>query len=715
MRKSKSILIYFVLTAFAINNCMIHSSAEDKPPEILSLRNAYEKHFQNSDGTITSFVYATPIHYYENGMWNEYNNKWIKDKAGFYSVSNGPMQVTLAPFTLNHDENVAEKNKTINISYKDYSLGLDVVNSNHKIQTKRSSALSIDSTKEKMTISSDNVELSAIMSEYMSKVNSSLTYNSVFDDTDLNICIQPSSVYASFTIQSQEDTETDYSFLIYSPELVATLDEENNTYFSNSDEEVIFAIPYPIIYDSNNECCTAVNVELTQTTDGYLYSIHPDTDWMTDDERNYPVTVSTQTMISEHSNIDICYNSEANPYSIKRDIYMKVGSETGNGYQSYVTIQDSFTSFSNNTTITDAKFYFYFHPNENSRKMCVYSNNIEPMNVSWNSSSTLTSYNTKVSEFTVPVLSSYTQVACDITALCCSWLNYAKTLSSNIGVPNYGFKVCAAANNQPTFTAYSNNSRYYKPYYTITYQVDSDYVLTESRYKYDNIIDNSHGNIYNFQNRMNCYAYALQMYYKGSNNNFHQLYPGEIGLGQTNPSYSYNNILTFNQLSNAYSELYGNELLQFTDEQMKKDAQAMGYSITNLSYGSSVCISNHNTWLQYIRNTYDQDTGRIIVLTATTSSPDPHDVHFFMRHGNGTCTDSEHDDSCSVWSHKPGNYAIHTGLCDETIYAGSREYNNYKYSSGPWFYNISKSTCAYDAWFYDGHTSNSNGTEFVIR
>lgn len=162
-----------------------------------------------------------------------------------------------------------------------------------------------------------------------------------------------------------------------------------------------------------------------------------------------------------------------------------------------------------------------------------------------------------------------------------------------------------------------------------------------------------------------------------------------------------------------YSSLSGYNLLEFTDEQMRKDAQAIGYNISNLSYGNNASISNNDSWLYYIRNTYNQNNGRIIALVAGI-----HDVHYYLRHGNGTCTNPNHDSSCSIWSHKPGSgivtnapFSYSPPLCDETIYSYSTSDSNYY--TGPWFYNIDKTTNPYNAWFYNGHSATSTGTSFV--
>ena len=95
----------------------------------------------------------------------------------------------------------------------------------------------------------------------------------------------------------------------------------------------------------------------------------------------------------------------------------------------------------------------------------------------------------------------------------------------------------------------------------------------------------------------------------------------------------------------------------------------MGFNVTNLSYGSTACINDNASWLDYIQNDFNEINGRIILLVAGN-----HDVHFFLRNGDGTCNQPGHAADCSIWSHKPGQGQVYNGYCDETIYNGSRSY-----------------------------------------
>lgn len=59
-----------------------------------------------------------------------------------------------------------------------------------------------------------------------------------------------------------------------------------------------------------------------------------------------------------------------------------------------------------------------------------------------------------------------------------------------------------------------------------------------------------------------------------------------------------------------------------------------------------------------------------ISLFITLLIIDENDFHFYLRHGNGTC--SQHGEICSIWSHKRGNNSIsntigNTILCDSNI------------------------------------------------
>ena len=86
MKKSISLITALTVSLFSFST-MSSSGASAKanePVEILSLRSEYWKHFDNGDGTMTSYVNTAPIHYLEDGEWVEIDNSLVIDENNNY-------------------------------------------------------------------------------------------------------------------------------------------------------------------------------------------------------------------------------------------------------------------------------------------------------------------------------------------------------------------------------------------------------------------------------------------------------------------------------------------------------------------------------------------------------------------------------------------------------------------------------------------------------
>lgn len=56
--------------------------------EDLSKRDAFSKHFQNTDGSYTAVIGSGPLHYQKNGKWEDIDTDIIKSRSGDYAYSN---------------------------------------------------------------------------------------------------------------------------------------------------------------------------------------------------------------------------------------------------------------------------------------------------------------------------------------------------------------------------------------------------------------------------------------------------------------------------------------------------------------------------------------------------------------------------------------------------------------------------------------------------
>ena len=293
----------------------------------------------------------------------------------------------------------------------------------------------------------------------------------------------------------------------------------------------------------------------------------------------------------------------------------------------------------------------------------------------------------------------------DITKLVWSWCNYDKTTQTQ-GIPNYGIKL--RTRNADTVSSryhriWSATSNVYKPYIEMTYTNYTDYTMGYAPYKYNNFLT-----VDNFQARMNCYSYALQMYFKGnfsSGTSNYKLHPGEFGLTLNDSLYE-DNIDNWETLYTGYlNQGSASKMYAFVKQQMQRDAVALGISMNEIQMEQDFTLPSD----------YDENSQRIIALVANKN-----DFHFFVRHGNGTCNDLEHGVNCSIWSHKPGTSGISTvvetyysygePLCDNSIYELATEYYG---NSTPVFFATNQNSNLYDSYYYNGHSNSSTGTSFI--
>lgn len=258
-----------------------------------------------------------------------------------------------------------------------------------------------------------------------------------------------------------------------------------------------------------------------------------------------------------------------------------------------------------------------------------------------------------------------------------------------------------------TVTAYSERSKYYKPYYEITYSISSEYTLDYAPHKYNNIYTQNSVNINNFQNRMNCYAYALQVYYRNSGN--YNLLPGELGLSNSNLTSYYTTLRNYYADSPSnYNFNLSSDRRKFVEERMKEDAKALNFSISlpfDAKNGKFVLPSNFNP-----------SSERIIAMTTAMHFGDC-EYHFYVRNGNGTCLNG-HGGNCSMWSHKPSlgeitNKAFSDNniiLCDENIAEYVDDNNNRVNYEEANYYIINKNVNLYDSWH--GNKTNNGSTPY---
>ncbi len=734
------------------------SAAKKEPVEILSLRSEYGKHFDNGDGTITAYINSAPIHYWQNDEWVEIDNTLILDENGNYTNKSNSLNVTI-PSKLSAND-IADKENGVQLEYDNYALSVSLVDlpKPEKIASTsiKKNVLSSDNLVEANVIKDSGSDYSDInvpleISDSFNDSTSSAVFESVCDNTNISVDVQPKSVIESVTFNSVEDVPDTLTYFIKADGLNAECIDTNSIVFSDNEGNDVFEIPGIAISDSSDENNSfAVDYEISNSDGGYLLNLYPTSNLDEMEEAVYPLALSTEYTVQR--SVSTRYNSQASPNMIYYDSYMKIGKATNDEFQTYVSFSDSFASYGRKATILDAKFYMYINSDTpiNAPDIDIYSNGVEPMNVCWNNDHSLTTYNTHVGSIEIPYGTTNAWVYADLKALTQSWLNYMNTSQWVIGLRNYGFKMIAKSYPKATVIANSERANTNKPYFIITYSKSSDYTLDYSAEKYNDItpVHNSYGNIYNFQNRMNCYAYALQVYYRGTGN--YSLMPGEFGINRA-PVNDIYNINSFADLENKYNyyedeitdmvnlicrqessnpNVYNsaqtirsdNDFLNlmssysdFVEEQMNRDSIAMNYSIEKING-----LSTFN-----LPSDFNENSERIIAMVTYFRAPNYYsgiaDYHFYLRNGNGTC--SAHSGNCSIWSQKSGltevrNTDGYNTICDQNIDECAYVFptvqaNIYLYNSNDLrYYRITKDTDVYSSYHDDGHYDSCVGTPY---
>lgn len=710
---------FFIFANISANRFTFAQNHE--PIEIVELRSEYEKHYDNGNGTVTAFINTVPLHYYDNGEWIEIDNTLIQDEAGNYVNKSNSMNVTLAPSTYVNSLNLDHNQQMVSVEYNGYSLSWDFVNQQMEYDVNfsinntsiQASSISMNNNNDISNINLENSQLNEKATECVTKLESSVSYNSLYDNVDVDIDIKPASVKETIILNNPDTVPEQFTYYIKANGLNAELSEDNSVHFFNEYNEDIFKIPAPNMFDSSNlpRYNYDINVEIKEYEDGYIYTISPNREWILNDERIYPIMIDP--IVETINGIFVTTMSEADASSCLSSDTVKIGGNRGDRYEALISGSFLPSNYNDSTVITDAKFYMTFCPHSYTGNIDVYSINQHGMPF-WNSCGGDNGNSTYISTTNISIAYSATY-AFDITKLIQYWINYNRT-GGYIGDYVYGFKLKAKNSNSVDsnlFEGYSNTGLH-APYIKITYTNDSTYLLNYAPHKYNDISlslneQNEHdpsNTLYNFQNKMNCYAYALQVYNRYSSN--YSLLPGEFGLSNSSLTHSYSSLRNYyNQPPSKYNFNYSSDRQKFIEERMKEDAQTLNFNI-------STAFNTQNEKF-ILPSNFNENSGRIIAMTTAMYFGDC-EYHFYVRNGNGTCSNG-HGGNCSMWSHKPSlteitnkSFSDNTILCDANIAEYVEDNNNRVNYQGASYYIITKDVNVYNSWH--GNKINTGSTPY---
>ena len=762
--------LFSILTVVAISLCTVSSTYSDnmtvlakEAQEITSKRTAYSKVFDNGNGTYTAYSNAAPIHYITNDGWKEIDNTLSEESEDYFQNKENSFKVLIPKkFSLDNKKQVPILLKNDKL---DMSISLnELVIPDISTDTTGDSYAEINNDVYDV---SDESDFPSALEDAFKKTSSIIVYKEVAKDLDFSISVHNSSITESLIVNAKEYVPETLRYSISVANDVTLEKGDTNELIFMRDNEIVMTLP-PFVLEDSSEDRNIINVnyDIIDTEEGYELILYPLSSINEIGNLIAPMSIGTEFEFDRPNMTN--FNSESYPTLVYGGSNIKIGNETGNGYHTLAALTEDFSLYDNYTTILDATYYIYVTNINNSGSHTIksFSNNTYVSYKNWNNTTPIGSNYTNISSV-APAL-GWTGI--NMTSLMSAWVNYHNT-NSVVGLANNGFTLALEGANA-TVIANSSSATTKTPVFRVNFAVNiNNYTLEYAPLKYNNINPASsvYSKIYNFQNRMNCYAYALQTYYAGSLNNIdsYNLTPGEIGIINS-PSPDPYNINCYEDLKNKYiaynnsvfdtfrtlainlvgtlyfqvgyipsqqlqqimqNSVYKNSLSSFSDfveAMMLRDAETMDFDMERILT---------NTYI-FNRNSINLNSERVIAMIPTfqvsfpTGIPNSgstyskkFDIHYYLRHGDGSCPN--HSGNCSLWSDKNGEMEVeclsngsNSLICDCNISSLAYELPG---TSG-WcyinditnirYYKITQDANVYNSYFLNGHFNSSTGTPY---
>ncbi|MBQ8767459.1 MAG: carbohydrate binding domain-containing protein, partial [Clostridia bacterium] len=244
--------------------------------EVEEKRDEYTKVYKKSDGTCTAIMTEEPLHYLNDGVWEEINNSMSLNGSLYTNLDN--------LFNVEFPESI-DSNENLTVEKDGYELSFSVDN------IEESSAV----VENDIVVSDTNIP---VADEAIAQTQSSVTYNDVAEDTDLQYIVTPNSIKENIIVSNKESVKDTYTFTFEPNGLDAEKLDDGSVIFKDENNEIKFRIPRPVMTDTNFAFSYDINVYLIENADGTIsLEYSPSCDWTSSSDRVYPITIDPAIVI----------------------------------------------------------------------------------------------------------------------------------------------------------------------------------------------------------------------------------------------------------------------------------------------------------------------------------------------------------------------------------------------------------------------------------
>ncbi len=244
--------------------------------EVEEKRDEYTKVYKKSDGTYTAVMTEEPMHYLNNGVWEEIDNSMILSGSLYTNLSN--------LFNVELPANINE-NKNLTVEKDGYEL-----------------SFSVDDIENSSAVVENNIAVSDTEITHadaaIAQTQSAVTYNNIAENTDLQYVVAPNSIKENIIISNKESVKDTYTFTFEANELNAEKQNDGSVLFKDNNSDVKFRIPRPVMTDAEFALSYDIDVTLTENANGTVcLTYSPSNEWTSSSDRVYPIVIDPAIIV----------------------------------------------------------------------------------------------------------------------------------------------------------------------------------------------------------------------------------------------------------------------------------------------------------------------------------------------------------------------------------------------------------------------------------
>ncbi len=358
---SAVLTIVLLASAIPVSLAVQELFTEELPAQIVrevpELREESVKHFLCDDGSYIAATYAEPVHYNENGVWKEIDNRLILN-SNKLSASGEPTYTTRAGLAVSIPQNFADGQK-ITAENKGYEISFGIKADQAGVAIDRGASVvavdelmsnagaqvsaapqSVSSVVADAELTADVIEERNAELMVVENQAGAVQYRNILPSTNLEYAVTSSSVKESIVVREPQ-SEYKYYFDMDLDGLTPVENNDGSISLTESGDTAneIFWIEAPYMYDANSDESFAVTMSLTEVEGKYVLAVEADKDWINAADRAFPVVIDPTLHLSGTNIDDAFVISGSQMNSLRRGKELRVGRNLTNLTRTYMKIK----------------------------------------------------------------------------------------------------------------------------------------------------------------------------------------------------------------------------------------------------------------------------------------------------------------------------------------------------------------------------------------